>query len=103
MIFYLKNISLLQCARTFINLMVRISKEQTVRYVLTAVDDMLTEDPQRTSIFFEYAKKTRSSPWDGFINLLNRQDKFIVHQVKFLSENIYYMNDNGTQHIVHTF
>ncbi|XP_077966208.1 V-type proton ATPase subunit H-like isoform X2 [Styela clava] len=69
-----------ECARTFISLMVRISKEQTVRYVLTAVDDMIAEDPQRTNLFFEFAKKTRSSPWDGFINLLNRQDKFIVHQ-----------------------
>lgn len=68
------------CARTFISLTTRISKEETVKYVLTAVDDMLAEDPQRTALFFDYGKKTRSSPWDGFINLLNRQNSFVVHQ-----------------------
>uniref|UniRef100_A0A803VUS9 V-type proton ATPase subunit H n=1 Tax=Ficedula albicollis TaxID=59894 RepID=A0A803VUS9_FICAL len=30
-----------QCAKTFINLMTHISKEQTVQYILTMVDDML--------------------------------------------------------------
>ena len=62
--------------------MIRISKEETVKYVVTAVDDMLAEDPQRTRLFFEFAKKTRTSPWNGFINLLNRQNTFIVHQVR---------------------
>lgn len=64
--------------------MQRISKEETVKYVVTAVDDMLAEDPGRSNLFFEYAKKTRSSPWDGFMNLLNRQNNFIIHQVSFV-------------------
>lgn len=61
--------------------MTRISKEQTVRYVLTAVDDLLTEDPQRTQLFSDTNNKKRMSPWVGFMNMLNRDDRFIVHQV----------------------
>uniref|UniRef100_A0A8C7P187 ATPase H+ transporting V1 subunit H n=1 Tax=Oncorhynchus mykiss TaxID=8022 RepID=A0A8C7P187_ONCMY len=30
-----------QCARTFLNLMAHISKEQTVQYILTLIDDTL--------------------------------------------------------------
>ncbi|XP_076809190.1 V-type proton ATPase subunit H-like isoform X2 [Clavelina lepadiformis] len=69
-----------ECARTFISLMTRISKEQTVRYVLTAVDDLLTEDRQRTQLFCDSNNKKRLSPWVGFMNMLNRTDRFIVHQ-----------------------
>lgn len=31
----------LQCAKTFLNLMAHISKEQTVQYILTLIDDTL--------------------------------------------------------------
>lgn len=30
-----------QCAKTFLNLMAHISKEQTVQYILTLIDDTL--------------------------------------------------------------
>ena len=30
-----------QCAKTFLNLMAHISKEQTVQYILTLIDDNL--------------------------------------------------------------
>ncbi|XP_026693601.2 V-type proton ATPase subunit H isoform X1 [Ciona intestinalis] len=69
-----------ECARTFIALMTRISKEQTVRYILTAVDDLLMEDPKRTELFNDSNNKKRASPWIGFMNMLNRNDRFIVHQ-----------------------
>uniref|UniRef100_H2Y8C4 V-type proton ATPase subunit H n=1 Tax=Ciona savignyi TaxID=51511 RepID=H2Y8C4_CIOSA len=67
-----------ECARTFISLMTRISKEQTVRYILTSVDDLLSEDPQRVVLFKD--NKKRTSSWIGFMNMLNRNDRFIVHQ-----------------------
>jgi len=63
--------------------MTRISKEQTVRYVLTVVDDLLTEDPQRTRLFYDNSNKKRPSPWIGFMNMLNRNDRYMVHQVCF--------------------
>ncbi|GAB5583969.1 V-type proton ATPase subunit H isoform X1 [Prionailurus iriomotensis] len=68
-----------QCAKTFINLMTHISKEQTVQYILTMVDDMLQENHQRVSIFFDYAKRSKNTAWSYFLPMLNRQDLFTVH------------------------
>uniref|UniRef100_A0A4W3JGD6 V-type proton ATPase subunit H n=1 Tax=Callorhinchus milii TaxID=7868 RepID=A0A4W3JGD6_CALMI len=68
-----------QCAKTFLNLMAHISKEQTVQYILTMIDDMLQENHQRVNIFFDYAKKTKSTAWSYFLPMLNRQDLFTVH------------------------
>ena len=61
--------------------MTKIAKEQTVQYVLTLVDDLLTEDPNRTSLFCSESSKKHPAPWVGFMNMLNRNDKFTVHQV----------------------
>ncbi|XP_026061718.1 V-type proton ATPase subunit H-like isoform X2 [Carassius auratus] len=68
-----------QCAKTFLNLMAHISKEQTVQYILTLIDDTLQENHQRVNIFFDYAKKTKNSAWSYFLPMLNRQDLFTVH------------------------
>ncbi|KAJ8268624.1 hypothetical protein COCON_G00137960 [Conger conger] len=68
-----------QCAKTFLNLMAHISKEQTVQYILTLINDMLQENHQRVNIFFDYAKKTKSTAWSHFLSMLNRQDLFTVH------------------------
>uniref|UniRef100_A0A8C7IZY2 ATPase H+ transporting V1 subunit H n=1 Tax=Oncorhynchus kisutch TaxID=8019 RepID=A0A8C7IZY2_ONCKI len=68
-----------QCARTFLNLMAHISKEQTVQYILTLIDDTLQENHQRVNIFFDYAKKTKNTAWSYFLPMLNRQDLFTVH------------------------
>ncbi|KAM8838064.1 V-type proton ATPase subunit H isoform X2 [Synchiropus splendidus] len=68
-----------QCAKTFLNLMAHISKEQTVQYILTLIDDTLQENHQRVIIFFDYAKKTRNTAWSYFLPMLNRQDLFTVH------------------------
>merc|ERR1719223_956148 len=57
----------MQCARTFYNLLGHISKDQTIQYLLTLVDDFLRD----------YAKKRRESVWAHFHNLLNRPDTFI--------------------------
>ena len=64
-------------------LMTRISKEQTVRYVLTLVDDMLVESDSRCKLFYSINASRRLSMWTGFMNMLNREDLFIVHQVVF--------------------
>ncbi|XP_036842692.1 V-type proton ATPase subunit H isoform X2 [Oncorhynchus mykiss] len=68
-----------QCARTFLNLMAHISKEQTVQYILTLIDDTLQENHLRVNIFFDYAKKTKNTAWSYFLPMLNRQDLFTVH------------------------
>uniref|UniRef100_A0A667YD25 V-type proton ATPase subunit H n=1 Tax=Myripristis murdjan TaxID=586833 RepID=A0A667YD25_9TELE len=68
-----------QCAKTFLNLMAHISKEQTVQYILTLIDDTLQENHQRVNIFFDYAKRTKNTAWSYFLPMLNRQDLFTVH------------------------
>lgn len=68
-----------QCAKTFINLMTHICKEQTVQYILTMVDDMLQENHQRVSIFFDYARRSKNTAWPYFLPMLNRQDPFTVY------------------------
>uniref|UniRef100_A0A8C9FDT4 ATPase H+ transporting V1 subunit H n=1 Tax=Pavo cristatus TaxID=9049 RepID=A0A8C9FDT4_PAVCR len=75
-----------QCAKTFINLMTHISKEQTVQYILTMVDDMLQENHQRVCIFFDYAKRGKNTAWSYFLPMLNRQDLFTVHMTYFRTE-----------------
>merc|ERR1719175_35809 len=66
-----------QCAKTLYNLLGHISKDQTIAYLLTLVDDFLQEKKNRVSIFREYARKRRESVWAHFLNLLNRPDGFI--------------------------
>ncbi|KAK2147227.1 hypothetical protein LSH36_563g03027 [Paralvinella palmiformis] len=69
-----------QCAKTFVNLMGHISKDQTVQYTLTMIDDILQEDKSRVEIFREYSHKNKESVWSPFLNMLNRPDPFIVNQ-----------------------
>uniref|UniRef100_A0A915HW46 V-type proton ATPase subunit H n=1 Tax=Romanomermis culicivorax TaxID=13658 RepID=A0A915HW46_ROMCU len=78
---FLLDKSRLQCAKTFISLMSNISKDQTVRYVLTLIDDMLLEDRSRCEIFWAYARKQKQSVWEPFILMLGRNDGFVLNQV----------------------
>ncbi|GAB6023867.1 hypothetical protein CHUAL_008605 [Chamberlinius hualienensis] len=68
-----------QCAKTFTNLLGHISKDQTIQYILTLIDDMLQEDRTRVEIFKEYCRKKKESVWGPFLNLLNRPDGFIMN------------------------
>merc|ERR1719312_1386780 len=67
----------LQSAKTFYSLLGHISKDQTIQYLLTLVDDFLQENKKRVAIFREYARKRKESVWAHFLNLLNRPDGFI--------------------------
>jgi len=67
----------LQSAKTFYSLIGHISKDQTIQYLLTLVDDFLQEKKNRVAIFREYARKRKESVWAQFLNLLNRPDGFI--------------------------
>lgn len=70
----------MEFAKTFINLMNHIAKDQTLQYVLTVVDDVLKEDKSYVEIFRDYARKNHESVWTPFLHLLNRSDRFIVSQ-----------------------
>lgn len=68
-----------QCAETFLSLLTHVSKDQTIQYVLVMIDDMLQEDKTCVEIFREHAHANHTSLWQPFLNLLNRQDGFIMH------------------------
>jgi len=67
----------LQSAKTLYSLLGHISKDQTIQYLLTLVDDFLQEKKNRVGIFREYARKRKESVWAQFLNLLNRPDPYI--------------------------
>ncbi|ELT88874.1 hypothetical protein CAPTEDRAFT_223312 [Capitella teleta] len=69
-----------QCAKTFVNLMGHMSKDQTVQYIVTMIDDILQEDKSRVEMFKDYARKNKESVWGPFLRMLNRSDGFIVNQ-----------------------
>ncbi|XP_037957442.1 V-type proton ATPase subunit H isoform X1 [Teleopsis dalmanni] len=68
-----------QTVKTFLNLLSHVSKDSTIQYILVMVDDLLQEDRNRVDYFHEYAAKRKESVWGPFLNLLNRQDGFIVN------------------------
>ncbi|EYC09284.1 hypothetical protein Y032_0061g3257 [Ancylostoma ceylanicum] len=70
-----------QAARTIVNLITNVAKDQNVRYVLTLLDDMLQEDKSRVEIFHNAARKQKRTVWSWFLGILQRQDNFIVNQM----------------------
>lgn len=68
-----------QCAKTFLNLLGHISKDQTIQYILIMIDDMLQEDKARAEVFKEHSRRKKESVWAPFLNLLNRPDAFIMN------------------------
>jgi len=69
----------LQLAETFYTLLSQVSKEPTVQYLLTMMDDVLQEDKTRVEIFKKYSASKKESPWVLLLTLLNRPDGFIMN------------------------
>lgn len=68
-----------QAARTLLNLLTHVSKDNTIQYILVLIDDLLQEDRTRVDIFHEYAQTRKENVWSPFLNLLNRNNGFIVN------------------------
>ncbi|XP_055371610.1 V-type proton ATPase subunit H isoform X2 [Condylostylus longicornis] len=68
-----------QTAKTLLNMISHITKDQTIQYLLVMIDDILQEDRTRVNIFHDYSAKRKQEVWGAFLNLLNRQDPFIVN------------------------
>ncbi|CAL1542187.1 unnamed protein product [Lymnaea stagnalis] len=69
-----------QFVMVFRMLMEGISRDQTLQYVLTMLDDVLQADKSRVEIFKDFARKNKENVWQPFFHLLDRDDKFIVYQ-----------------------
>lgn len=68
-----------QSVKTLLNLLSHVSKDATIQYILVMVDDLLQEDRTCVNHFYVYAAERKESMLGPFLNLLNRQDTFIVH------------------------
>lgn len=68
-----------QAVKTLLNLLSHVSKDSTIQYILVMIDDLLQEDRSRVDCFHEYCSKHKECCWGPFLNLLNRQDGFIVN------------------------
>ena len=77
-------------AKALTNLIGQIARDQTVRYLLTMVDDILTMNKENITIFHEHAVTLGQQAWTPFVTLLSRPDKFICNQAarnEFLVDN----------------
>ncbi|XP_031548842.1 V-type proton ATPase subunit H-like [Actinia tenebrosa] len=74
-----------QLAKTCLSLLSRLTRDQTIRYILVLVDDLLNEDKGRVAIFHDFAKKNNVNLWSSFFGLLNRQDQFIINQAAVIT------------------
>merc|ERR1719189_2990425 len=68
-----------QLSQKFFDLLNQISKDATIQYLLTLLDDVLQEDKSRVEIFKEYAAKRKESVWTQLLTLLNRPVGFIMN------------------------
>jgi len=69
-----------KAARAFVNLIGQISRDQTVRYLLTLIDDLLVANRDNIRPFHQFAVTISQQPWTPFMNLLSRPDPYISCQ-----------------------
>ena len=58
----------------------KLTKEITIQYVLTLMDDLLQESKQRVELFHAYSKKYRENIYSTFQKMLLNHDYFITNQ-----------------------
>ncbi len=61
--------------------MSKVSKETTLQYTVTLIDDLLQENKMRVDLFHLYAKKYKENIYSTFIKMLYFQDIFLTNQV----------------------
>jgi len=59
-------------AELFLDLIVKINKEETLQYLLTLVDQILKESPDSLNLFFKLTAKNPAYPFEPFMRILNR-------------------------------
>lgn len=71
----------LDCIRTLMTIIQKVSKESTLQYTVTLIDDILIENKNRVDLFHLYAKKYKENIYQTFSKMLYLQDNYLVHQV----------------------
>jgi hypothetical protein len=72
---------LLKGIRTFITIVNKVSKETTLQYTVTLIDDLLQENKMRVDLFHMYSRKYKENVYQTFLRMLTLQDVFLKHQV----------------------
>ena len=62
-------------------IMNKVSKESTLQYTATLIDDLLQENKSRVELFHLYAKKYKENVYSSLIQRLFLQDAFLVNQI----------------------
>lgn len=71
----------LECIRTLMTIMNKVSKESTLQYTATLIDDLLQENKNRVDLFHLYSKKYKENVYASLIQRLFLQDPFLVNQI----------------------
>ena len=71
----------IECIRTLMTIMGKVSKESTLQYTATLIDDLLQENKSRVELFHLYSRKYKESVYNSFIQKLYFQDAFLVNQI----------------------
>ncbi len=71
----------IECIRTLMTIMGKVSKESTLQYTATLIDDLLQENKSRVELFHLYSRKYKESVYNSFIQKLYLQDAFLVNQI----------------------
>lgn len=71
----------IECIRTLITIINKVSKESTLQYTVTLIDDFLHENKMRVDIFHMYSRKYKENVYQTFLKMLCLQDFFLKHQV----------------------
>jgi V-type H+-transporting ATPase subunit H len=58
----------------------KLTKEITIQYVLTLMDDILQDSKHRVELFHAYAKKYNENIYSTFQKMLYNHDYFITNQ-----------------------
>ncbi len=59
----------------------KVSKETTLQYTVTLIDDLLQENKMRVDLFHMYSRKYKENVYQTFLRMLTLQDVFLKHQV----------------------
>jgi V-type H+-transporting ATPase subunit H len=70
-----------ECIRTLMTIMHKVSKEATLQYTVTLMDDILQDNKKNVELFHLYGKKYKENVFQTFIKMLYMQDTFLTHQV----------------------
>lgn len=88
---------------TLISFLNKVSKNETLQYLLTMIDEILAEDASRIELFHQVSKHTGEPAWATFLQIVEtKEDLYVQHQanrilVKIIIDNTALLNAASLQ------